>query len=934
MQGDVSDDEISLTSTAPSEAQDEYELECVLAQRTFPTGEKYLVKWAGYPLERSTWESEDMFCDPETLVEWAQKLESISRGEEPAFDLEALEHRCLELERAASIRREKRRNKRKRLGYKVPSDDNDTDGFDFVVPDGDVEYISSSSENEKLMDKRSRLNETGKTSASSCPRTALYKSTNSAAKMNSQTSRPKPKTNTSSAIMRLPPAVDKARIFKGQKARKSLLSAISSKPTGDLFAKLSTQRRWEKALRRERTPDMNQLELRTPQAWLHSQQKSGSPPHPAVNDTDSTYSLFVEQDGDYISTARSKTANTTPKERQIEPSTRKTSYDRSAVRHQSPVGPAPTANPSSRQSFSTSNRLPPMRPGRFWNPGEVLVSLSFGAIHKDIGDVRICGLNAATIGQLLRLRMKRIIQLNFKDVCTIDEYHLLCDRRINRKYSTAWAFGFDDTSKELTAVADYLRQNDLAAIWRHPIDDIQTVFIAYPSSSTHWSFFDAGVEFPPNANLRIVARSYLPPVNTVRQTTLSSVTKENQYIRSPLIVNPHELIVTDDNPPLPEFGASTTTTSLLKNSLDLDIVTVFRDRWNITFQELSRVNSPMKDNYARAFYLFFPPEVEEEFQLMLMFLKRHTQAIFSSRLEGDWERFTDSVTTGTVLFHQSHIWYEFMPGLHKLLRKYINVFNVSLATPIKNLNYETNLQRLFPHGGVILLTQDYMVFEPAAALKIMKWFGPYLSQKYPGTWKLFFRPSVRRWLSRIFDKWPDDTMYQIYCIIEHMIPEKSHCNVYHESSPDSLDGETDDEGQSHPFVSPRSIPRYGSRTENEHEDIPKGLSQDERNTDHLVEYFAGWAICNCHKFRKFVVLSHYKPQPRWKKWQHIEPMNSQEFFRSFVENENLKRTPKQRQTSRRDANSLPPPPPPPPRHNSHPSGRIPHLPKRPSRNIS
>ena len=52
----ASDDDISITSTVPSEPKDEYEVEVILAQRTFAVGEMYLLKWVGYPYERCTWE--------------------------------------------------------------------------------------------------------------------------------------------------------------------------------------------------------------------------------------------------------------------------------------------------------------------------------------------------------------------------------------------------------------------------------------------------------------------------------------------------------------------------------------------------------------------------------------------------------------------------------------------------------------------------------------------------------------------------------------------------------------------------------------------------------------------------------------------------------------------------------------------------------------
>lgn len=79
-----------------------------------------------------------------------------------------------------------------------------------------------------------------------------------------------------------------------------------------------------------------------------------------------------------------------------------------------------------------------------------------------------------------------------------------------------------------------------------------------------------------------------------------------------------------------------------------------------------------------------------------------------------------------------------------------------------------------------------------------------------------------------------------------------------------------DEHHEDPVISFDAIPLYGSRTEDDDASIPKGLTQEQRNTDHLAEFFAGWAIVNNHKFRRFVILTAVNPLPRWLAWEHIE----------------------------------------------------------------
>ena len=89
---------------------------------------------------------------------------------------------------------------------------------------------------------------------------------------------------------------------------------------------------------------------------------------------------------------------------------------------------------------------------------------------------------------------------------------------------------------------------------------------------------------------------------------------------------------------------------------------------------------------------------------------------------------------------------------------------------------------------------------------------------------------------------------------------------------EDLDGETDDEGQCHPIVSAREIPKYGRRTEDDHPKIPMGLTQDMRDRDHLMEWFAGWAIFHAEKFRRFIIVSRLPHLERWKQWQHVRTL--------------------------------------------------------------
>jgi chromo domain-containing protein 1 len=71
---------------------------------------------------------------------------------------------------------------------------------------------------------------------------------------------------------------------------------------------------------------------------------------------------------------------------------------------------------------------------------------------------------------------------------------------------------------------------------------------------------------------------------------------------------------------------------------------------------------------------------------------------------------------------------------------------------------------------------------------------------------------------------------------------------------------------------PELIPNWGSRQEQENPEIPRGLTQDERNTDHLVELFTAWTLLNKAHIRKTVVITSVKNKAlleRWEEWGHV-----------------------------------------------------------------
>lgn len=114
------DDDVSVTSTLLSEQESEYEVETILTEQVLGDNKTYyLVKWAGYPIARCTWEPVESFYNKETFADWDRKKKEIAAGERRPFDLEGWERHLTALEKAREQRKRRREAKRKRLGVSV-----------------------------------------------------------------------------------------------------------------------------------------------------------------------------------------------------------------------------------------------------------------------------------------------------------------------------------------------------------------------------------------------------------------------------------------------------------------------------------------------------------------------------------------------------------------------------------------------------------------------------------------------------------------------------------------------------------------------------------------------------------------------------------------------------------------------------------------------
>ena len=207
-----------------------------------------------------------------------------------------------------------------------------------------------------------------------------------------------------------------------------------------------------------------------------------------------------------------------------------------------------------------------------------------------------------------------------------------------------------------------------------------------------------------------------------------------------------------------------------------------------------------------------------------------------------------------------------------------------------------HLVRLFPHGGVLLLTESLILYRPRESLRMLMWFRlVHLPAKAPGTWKIAVRPRVREWLLDIIDAYSDsgkdifgcdirlfaDIYTEIYRLLQNPNPGYNGlmCEIWDYELP------TDEA----PIVSSSSLRVLQGRKEWKGEGTDTGPDDHniKNNDDLLSQWFAEWAMVNLHNFRKFHIILGYTKGDGFtdgaisayeKGWGHLEVMTFEEAF--------------------------------------------------------
>ncbi|KAF4766581.1 hypothetical protein HAV15_011058 [Penicillium sp. str.  len=549
----------------------------------------------------------------------------------------------------------------------------------------------------------------------------------------------------------------------------------------------------------------------------------------------------------------------------------------------------PRAGASAQPSLSITAQIArmPMRDsrapgckriGNYWcntTLGEILVHVFIGPSKKALGAFRLCGIRPSLRKSLFSARNPKTNQVEiwFKHLCTVGEYEGLCaSSATNSVLSTGWVEGFSDTNENLFHLAEDLRKDDLIAIHYplRPRNGPNIVWVAWSRASQEFKFPRPKDEVPPGIPLLIAARTMLAPIE------VSGSSGRSQPIGQPHGFLPDVSLSLRVEPPSVndslDFGSSPRRSSFyhdmgMGGSLHLretpapappqDNLTVqaatlgknmeeFMKRCNINVEELATIEEGGKLSKAGIFYLHFPPDNEEIHQELLFLqgvLKHHDKIVLTSDSPGDWAKFMQNSRQGVAIFHESFAGYDMLrPTLNSVLPTHsFNFWIVRIQTPLELVDPRycspgDHHLRIFPYGGVILLTEDVRLDDENH------------SQDH-------------------------GLLLLIYTLIIKNNITDPRVDLFDKASlrPDSKSN----------VIAP-SLNEYGTRTEHHGLKIEDKV---ERDADHLIEFFAGWSLVNIPRFRNFVAVTSLGPLtgPRWDEWGHMTVMRGgfNHFFRRF-----------------------------------------------------
>ncbi|KAM3423397.1 hypothetical protein BST61_g830 [Cercospora zeina] len=397
----------------------------------------------------------------------------------------------------------------------------------------------------------------------------------------------------------------------------------------------------------------------------------------------------------------------------------------------------------------------------------------------------------------------------------------------NIQQSTEGAAGFlhldVTTEHEMASLAEICKLNDCGII--ATVSKSSSTILICPSDAEPWKFLNVSGMPSGSASLKFCAFNGHSDIQTKVRSTDTSVAVDMQPLHS----------------------------VLGRDLAHLDVERVFVKGFEAVFLMIPSVHSVLLEVYRQLF-------------------SRMKCKIYHSETAGAWEYFRRKYTTGVLLVHTDvPLWQ--VPGLSNWSSRATMAFSVGVdvtSAIVENRQPVFECTRILPFGSAVFLTDDLLVYYPEKATEIIQNFLDANSSKPEGaeSSKLVARPGVKQFLFQKFidcEK-PQERWLRLYGAICDLCPPEDED---FEEPPNPLPT------SNLISIDPGLLPSFEGMWE----------KNEAAAREAMVDWFAGWALLNVSRFRRFVVC--YLPKDmsanedpkavdqdinsrRWaKKYQHI-----------------------------------------------------------------
>ncbi|KAF2213118.1 hypothetical protein CERZMDRAFT_105863 [Cercospora zeae-maydis SCOH1-5] len=363
------------------------------------------------------------------------------------------------------------------------------------------------------------------------------------------------------------------------------------------------------------------------------------------------------------------------------------------------------------------------------------------------------------------------------------------------EHSTEGAVGFLhlDVAEEheMASLAEICKLNDCVII--ATVSKSSSTILIYPSDAEPWKFLNVAGMPSGSASLKFCAFNGCSDLQTKAHSTDTSAAVEAQ--------SPHSILGRD--------------------LAHLDVECVFAKSFEAVFLMIPSIHGVLLEVYRQLF-------------------SRMKWKVYHYETAGAWEYFRRKYTAGVLLVHTDvPLWQ--VPSLSDWYSQATVTFTVGLdgtSAILEDRRPVFECSRILPLGSAVFLTDDLLVYHPEKAIEIIQTFLDANSSKPEGgeSNKLVARPGVKQFLVKKFidcEK-PQEPWLRLYGAICDLCPPEDEDS---EEFPNPLPV------SNLISIHPGLLPSFEGLWEKD----------EAASTDLMVDWFAGWALLNASRFRRFVV---------------------------------------------------------------------------------